>query len=380
MAVLYISYDGAAEALGQSQVVAYLERLAGEADITLVSFEKPGGDLEAVAGRLAAAGIRWRALRYHRRPPVLSTAWDVLAGARAVRAESRRRAPDIVHVRSDVPALIALAAGRRGKLLFDIRGFWADERVDLGIFRRNGFLYRLARRCERRFYAEADAVVVLTEAALPQVRRWLAKRDVPVEVIPTCTDVARFAASVPRAGGPRAIWCGSVGGWYRLDLGARLAGALDLPLTVLTREVESACAQVEDAEIREVEPDRVPAELCEGDVGLCLIRPSFAKTASAPTRLAEYLAAGMPVAVTPGVGDLEAIVEGDAVGVVVRDESEAGLADAARVLRELAGDPAARERCRALARERFSLERGVSAYAALYARLTGSPPSAGSPG
>ena len=40
--VLYISYDGMLEPLGQSQVLAYLERLAPGRRIHLISFEKPG--------------------------------------------------------------------------------------------------------------------------------------------------------------------------------------------------------------------------------------------------------------------------------------------------------------------------------------------------
>ena len=40
VAVLYISYDGMLEPLGQSQVIAYLKRLALHHRIHLVSFEK----------------------------------------------------------------------------------------------------------------------------------------------------------------------------------------------------------------------------------------------------------------------------------------------------------------------------------------------------
>ena len=39
--ILYISYDGMLEPLGQSQVVAYLEKLAPGRRIHLISFEKP---------------------------------------------------------------------------------------------------------------------------------------------------------------------------------------------------------------------------------------------------------------------------------------------------------------------------------------------------
>lgn len=39
--VLYMSYDGMLEPLGQSQVLAYLERLSADRTIHLISFEKP---------------------------------------------------------------------------------------------------------------------------------------------------------------------------------------------------------------------------------------------------------------------------------------------------------------------------------------------------
>ena len=38
--VLYITYDGILEPLGQSQVLNYLEKLSKDHEITLMSFEK----------------------------------------------------------------------------------------------------------------------------------------------------------------------------------------------------------------------------------------------------------------------------------------------------------------------------------------------------
>ena len=372
--VVYVSYDGAAEPLGRSQVLGYLLRLASDHDITLISFEKDGDGRAALREELAAAGIEWVALDYHRRPPVLSTALDIAAGRRALVRAARRRRPDVVHVRSYVPALMAVLAARRtgGRLLFDIRGFWADERVEGGLWRRGGLLFRVAKRCERVFFARADAVVTLTEASIPAIRAWTSGRDVPIEVIPTCVDPQRFATSVPRAGGPHAVWSGSIGTWYRFDLGIALAEAGGLPLTILTRQIQLSRDELagRDADVRSVAPLEMPAALHEGDVGLCMIVSSFSKTASAPTRFAEYLAAGMPVAVTPGVGDLERLVEDYGVGVVVRDEGEAALADAAARLTRMAADPAVRARCRALATELFDVRNGSARYAALYGGLT----------
>ena len=228
--IIYVSYDGAGEPLGRSQVLGYLTRLASAYDITLISFEKADEARTRVHDELIEVGIDWIPMRYHRRPAVLSTMLDLLAGRRALIGAARRREPAIVHVRSYVPALMALLARRRtkGKLLFDIRGFWVDERVDGGLWRPGGLLYRVAKRCERRFYAEADAIVTLTQASVTQVRVWAGARPVPIQVIPTCVDLQRFARRPERPGGPHVVWIGSIGTWYRFDLTARLASALSL--------------------------------------------------------------------------------------------------------------------------------------------------------
>lgn len=375
--VFYVSYDGIGEPLGRSQVLAYLVRLAGAHEITLFSFEKEAPTV-ALRDEVAAVGIEWRPLRYHRRPPVLSTLLDVLAGRQALIRAARQGRPAIVHVRSYVPALIALLARGRtgGKFLFDIRGFWADERVEGGLWRAGGILYRVAKRCERWFFAEADAIVTLTRASVAQIAEWTQGRAVPIDVIPTCVDLTLYTERPGRPEGPHAVWSGSVGTWYRFDLVPDAARALALPLTVLTRQAELAREALDGypATVRTVPPEEVSGSLFAGDVGLCLIASSFSKLASAPTRFGEYLAAGMPVLVTPGVGDLETMVEEHRVGAVLRGEDERSMAAAAASLRALASDSAARERCRATARELFDVEEGSRRYAAIYRRLTEQPP------
>lgn len=371
--VFYVSYDGIGEPLGRSQVLSYLVRLARTHDITLFSFEKQDADRLALRAELNAAGIVWWPLSYHRRPPVVSTLLDVIGGVRALRRAARQRAVDVVHVRSYVPALIALIARRStgGKFVFDIRGFWADERVEGGIWPANGWLYRVAKWCERRFFAEADAIVTLTRASVPQIRDWVAPRSPPIVVIPTCADLELFTRKERRPDGPRATWVGSIGTWYRFDLAAGLADALGMSLGVVTRQADLARAILggREASVTTLPLRQVPSELFSGDVGLCLYVSSFSRLATAPTRLAEYLAAGMPVVVTPGVGDLEDIVEGREVGVVLRGDDEAAITDAAERLRQLLADTELSDRCRSVARELFDVETGARRYSELYRSL-----------
>ncbi len=375
--VFYVSYDGMGEPLGRSQVLAYLFRLASDYDITLFSFEKPGADRDALASELRDRGIRWRPLSYHKRPPVISTLLDASRGCFAIVREARRQRPDVVHVRSYVPALMALWARRwtTDNLLFDIRGFWVDERVEGGIWPADRLpyrlLYRVGKWCESRFFQRAAAVVTLTHASVAWIRNRVHRTGLDVTVIPTCVDLDRFSMTEPRDDGPTLTWCGSIGTWYRFDLVPALIKSTGLPLEVITRQPDIARDILGSlpANIRSLEPEKVPLALHAGDVGLSLCVGTFSKTASAPTRFAEYLAAGMPVLVNPGIGDLVAIVEQHRVGVVLRGEDAASAASAARELAELLLDEALSDRCRAVARELFDVEQGSRSYAAIYQRL-----------
>ena len=114
MRVLYVVYWGALEPLGQSLVLPAAAQLAqGGVDLTLVTFDKPGDDedrgrVARTRASLAESGVRWLPLRYHKRPRLPATGFDVLHGwARGVVA--RTRGPiDIVHARTYVGGLIGL--------------------------------------------------------------------------------------------------------------------------------------------------------------------------------------------------------------------------------------------------------------------------------
>ena len=96
----------------------------------------------------------------------------------------------IVHCRS----YVAMEAGIRLKedfgvrLLFDMRGFWVDERVEGGLWNlRNPFFllaYAVYKRREKAFLRAADEIVILTQKGKAELSRWPAYGGVPISVIP----------------------------------------------------------------------------------------------------------------------------------------------------------------------------------------------------
>jgi len=235
--VLYISYNGMLDPLGQSQVIPYLKELSGTGiRFTLLSFEGPRAytsegreRCEQLRRELAACEIDWHFLRYHKRPSLPATSYDVMAGIRYGSRLVKSKQIEVVHARNQIPATIALALKRRFglRMIFDVRGLMAEEYVDANHWKKGNVPYRLTKAMESRALLAADGVVTLTEKIWPEIKDWkgLRHRDVIHEVVPCCADLDRFRFLQSERDRVRAelglqdrfvlVYSGSIGGWYR---------------------------------------------------------------------------------------------------------------------------------------------------------------------
>jgi len=391
-AVLYISYDGMLEPLGQSQVIAYLEGLSDRYQFHLLSFEKPAdwadlGRRTRIAERLRQAGIRWHPLTYHKAPSVPATLFDIAHGTARALAIALRHRVRIVHARSYLPALMARAVKRAtgAKLLFDMRGLWADERVDGGLWPREGAVYRTVKGLEEGLLVDADHVVTLTHASAGEIRSfpYLRGRDVAMSIIPTCADLDRFRPPATRPDGPFTLgYLGSVGTWYLFDEVLECYKLIaekrpDARLLVVNRHEHDFIRQrvaalgiaADRLELVSAEHTQVPALIARMTVGGAIIKPVYSKIASAPTKLAEYLGCGVPCLGDAAVGDLKAVLEGERTGVALTSFSATSRVAAVERLFKLLDDPELANRCRETAERLFSLDAGVAAYARIYEDL-----------
>ena len=412
---IYLCYFGLREPLVQTQVLPYLRAIAASGiEVTLLTFEpkQPSwtpAEIDDATLALAASGIAWQRRRYHRRPSVPATLLDVAVGARFVRRATRATGVDVLHARGHVPALMAaLGAGRRSKLLFDERGFMPEEYADAGVWKRDGVVFRAMKAVERRLLRRADAVVVLTERArdlvAPQLADALNGAPPPIEVIPCCVDLAAFPRPTAAAkagarrhlgldGRPVLLYVGSTTGSYLFDqlvdfvLTVRRTDPTAFLLVLTQRDVVTVSDRLvgrgfgpSDFSVRTVRPTEVAAYAVAANVGLSFIAPTSSKRASSPTKIAEYLACGLPVVATAGTGDLDAQLTGAGVGVLVHRFDEAGYRDAADELRRLLREPGLAERCRATAEDLFDLETvGAVRYVGLYDRLLATSPGRSEP-
>src|SRR5437870_3659955 len=156
--VLYISYNGMLDPLGQSQVIPYLKQLSRRGvQFTLLSFERAASldsagvvKCKQLHDQLTEHGIEWDWLRYHQKPSLPATAYDVIQGLVYGKRLVRLKKIEMVHARSHIPAMIAVRLKRQFgiKMIFDVRGLLADEYVDARHWRKGSTPYRLTKRIE----------------------------------------------------------------------------------------------------------------------------------------------------------------------------------------------------------------------------------------
>lgn len=403
--VLYLCYDGLCDAIGQSQILPYLLGCAGRGHvITAISFEKPGAKAQYGASIQAAcdeAGIDWRPQVFHRFPPILSKAWDMhrlrVAGMRA----AARQPFDVVHGRSYQGSFVALEIKQRfgSQMLFDMRGFWADQRREGGRWRDSNplgrLLYRQWKAREADMIGNADHIVVLAGAARNVIMDWASYTDAPISVIPCCADFSLFEAASPEqrtsaraslgiaADVPVLGYLGSIGTVYRFDIHLKLYDRIrrrdprSVMLFVGREPTEQLVAQARSHGI-DLGADRIVARsagrgdisklLAAADVGTGFCTDQGSSKGVSLTKVGEYLACGLPVIANEAVGDTAAILHELDAGFSIPDFSDHSLdagADAFFALR--AKDRTAlRERARTM----FDLPLAVKGYSLIYDALT----------
>ena len=391
--ILYLSYDGMLEPLGQSQVLSYLVRLASHRRIHLISFEKSADwvkvvDRQRIAKEISTAGIDWHPLRYHKSPSALATAWDIFCGISLGLWLVVRYRISIVHARSYVASLMALAIKRIAgvKYIFDMRGFWADERVDGKLWSKTGKLYWIAKFFEQHFFLAADHVVVLTKATVQELKRFPYLKDCFPEltVIPTCADLKTFKRDTDRSVDSKFVlgYVGSAGTWYLFDEVAKCFSLLlkihpEAKLLVVNRNDHSyinerlILAGIPNDSVDLVASNHadVPKLMARMSAGIFFYQASYSRIACAPTKLAEFLGCGIPCLSNVGVGDMADLLETEQVGVAIKSFDDESKMQAIKQLIKLVNEPKISTRCVAAAQRHFSLDEGVRLYDEIYKSL-----------
>jgi len=350
--LLYLTYDGLTDPLGESQILPYLLGLSNDYDISIVSFEKEGsfkskqrGIYDLINGR-----INWIPKPYSKNPPIFSTLYDLFVLRKTCKRLVVEKNIEIVHCRSYLTSLIGLWLKSRHsiKYIFDMRGFWADERIEGNIWNIHNpiynLIYRYFKKKESQFIMHADHVIVLTAKAKEILATW--GRVDNVTVVPCCVDMNLFdpdnVLKTDQDGLREKLglksedfvlcYIGSTGTWYLLDemfeffaeLNRQCPRAKFLLITrddrkELIRKAKLKDVNVDNLIIETADRNEIPLFISLTDFTIMFIKNTFSKQGSSPTKLAESLAMGVPSIANTGVGDNEVLFMNNKIGLIINE-------------------------------------------------------------
>jgi glycosyltransferase involved in cell wall biosynthesis len=398
--VLYISYDGMTDPLGQSQVLPYLIGLSKKGiNFHLISFEKKDRFIahEAkIASICKEAGITWHPISYTKSPPLLSTIYDIVRMRRMATKLHKQQAFSLIHCRSYLSSLVGLYFTKRYSIpfLFDMRGFWADERIEGGIWNVKNpvfkTVYSFFKRKEIAFLTKSAATVSLTNAGKKEIESWKSlQSSIDIEVIPCCVDLSLFNRDKIKQP-PSLInelnldektqlvgYIGSLGTWYLVDemfdyfnwLRKRhenfhFVVVTQDDRTIVDRYAKEKGIPSDRYSVFSAQREEIPALIAQFHHSVFFIKPSYSKQASSPTKQAEIMAMGVPIICNSGVGDTAQLVREYTCGAAIDSFEEASFEEAFQSLSTIQPAHAIRG-----AHSFFDLESGVEKYLSVYKRI-----------
>jgi len=392
--ILYISYDGILEPLGHSQVLKYLAFLSKDFDVTLISFEKVHSAIDKkefheMHQYCQQEKIKWKPRIYHQGLPLFSHLVNLFSIFYTPFMEMLKNKHQIVHIRSYMPGLgmPLFKIFFNFKLVFDIRGFWADEKVDRLGWSKNSLKYKFIKALEVKLFKHADIVVTLTDSSKEFIEKRFKKSSNSVTVIRTCVDFSEFNTEKrvvrPYDFKRRLVlgYLGSIDTAYDFNAFLQLIKNLEVrgltvqlkilskttPAIVMRYLKENNLSHLEH-EVLFLKRHELSNVINQFDLLGFALKPSFSLIASMPTKIAESLACGTPIICNNFNNDIKDMIEINKIGVL-HDFSQNLPQENYDEIISIIQDSTASERCHEFSKENFSLELGVSQYVDIYNSL-----------
>jgi glycosyltransferase involved in cell wall biosynthesis len=400
--ILFVSYDGLTDPLGQSQILPYFRELSKKGmDITILSCEKRQAFNEIhkrVERIVNEHEIKWEYFFYSNKLPLLSNFISLQQLTGRALSLHKAGAFNLVHCRSVLTLPAGLKLQKRGaRLLFDIRGFWAEERVDGKLWNLKNplykFLYKKYLNKQQKGYQAADHIVTLTQAARKKIMKEHAIKADKISVIPCTVDLSLFKPSEGLNKQSHALrvkydlteyypilcYSGSLGTRYLVNEMLQAFASIreqfkNAHLLVLTKSpTQDLKRQLEgmglgnEVTLASSTYSEMPAYINMCDAGIYFIYKGNSGAAASPTKQAEFLALGKPIITNQGIGDTDKFIENHSIGYVLEAFTEDAYRSMAKELEKILNMPA--DVIRATARKEFNLEKGVKTYFKIYQQL-----------
>ena len=289
-----------------------------------------------------------------------------------------------MHARSLFPAILSYLLKifnyKTLMVIYDNRGVYIDEMIEVDRWKKNGLKEKFLRQVENLLERYCDRIVVVSNHFKTHI---LSKHknniSSKISVISNRTLIdMNINLTQKHSNKIILVYSGSYAVWQNSsELKKLFIQALnifdDVIFKIISYEQDkfqslfSAESELlQRINIVSVEPIKVKEELSKCNCGILLRENNLINNVSSPLKFAEYLAAGLPVLLSEGVGDTESIIKKYDVGIIIKNNN---YITALKDLREILNDKDVYRRCLRVADKEFNINISFKQYQEIYDKL-----------
>tara|TARA_Y100001968_G_scaffold331183_1_gene385025 strand:- start:401 stop:1591 length:1191 start_codon:yes stop_codon:yes gene_type:complete len=386
--ILFISYDGLLDPLGQSQILPYIFGLNNYGyKFIILSYEKERRSethIQELRKELNSKGIIWFRLSFVRGR--IRRIIRILSGANKVRYINKKYDLGFIHLRALQPALIFWVSLINKPFIYDMRAF-AGQWIDMGAVRKDSILAKIIIYFEKLLVKKASRLVVLDDSGSKYLNTKY-KTNKQYEVIPTSTDLGKYIINKEnKLNGIRIYRFVFLGGARYPYLPQKaLIFIMQLMKNGYNCEVDfinesdqeyilKACKEIgfprDKLNLFSVARTELYKILPSYDCGLAFIATGTWLRMCSPTKIGEYLAAGLHIVGLEGLAVLDRLAqESNSVDLIETKGNNILLSKekSMKIINKI-NDPMRKLNARRIAKERYDLNQALKKYKKLYLGL-----------
>ncbi len=377
MNILYLSYWGLGEGLTASTVFPHLKILAGFSNIekvllvTIERSEKYGNNILPEHKKIS----HHRLFSGRPLPNMLNKIYDFIDFPKKLSKLCRQENIGKIIARGSPAGALAMKTSRKTGIPFYVESFepHADYMYESGTWKKYDPRYIFQKKWEKQQLKKATALMPVAE----NYKRALIEKGVSpgkIDVIPCCVDTDKFAFNKEAREKIRkelgyndktvGIYTGKFGGLYYgkeafeiFEIAFKRFGDNFFLMILTSGEHEWIYRMAENTTIPKdrmhvtFKPyNQVPDYLSSADFGFTLIKPKHSSFYCSPIKNGEYLACGLPILLTEGVGDDSKILLKENCGALFKNNNhKSGITKGLDKIEELLREKDIRKRLKMIA-------------------------------
>lgn len=389
---IFVSYDGLLDPLGNSQILPYLEGLSQSGfQFLVLSFEKTDRSnilINELKKKLNSKNINWIYLPFKKES--FGYFKRIFKSYFLIKKTIKNKKIIMFHTRGILTAVLYIICRFKCPFIYDMRSF-AGEYIDIKRVKPNSiFAYALI-LFEKFLINISSGIVVLDETGAEFLKQNYKKIKSEIEVIPTCTNIKNFPIinkSFKEKDSKilKFVFLGGARFPYRPDLALifikkLLENNINCTIDFINERdqelIKELCNDLnfpnKYCNIFSLPQKEVPSYLVNYHSGIIFNTCGYWRKMSSPTKLGEYLAAGLHILSLSGIKVIDRLskLETRSFDILNEKKFESNLSE--KKLKEIVKnikDPFISLNSRKLAENYFDISIANKRYADLYNRIS----------